>query len=452
MELTVHINRLPLELLTSMFITLVRASHSAPHIRNMTYGTTDYSILLASVCTCWRRIALGTPSLWTYVDLTRNRNLPKSCNYAELYFRRSVPLQLYVHLGRFSTQYNRHLASKGVPCWDTTLGLPEEIQSLLVAHAPRIRSFALDTCEHMTAVAALRALVHDVANHTLEDLAMRTGWKSELLADKRIEQLFTKLNALYLESHFPGRDSIPCHNLVELYLVGISWASSMEPLVRLLTANPGLRILHVMQSYYDTPETLYTRTVHLPNLRNLELNQLNGKMLTWFLNVIAPGPHDLDLRLRCTDVRITEDVALREAMIAFFQKSSIISLNIAVKCISLALLLSFLPRLRRLGLCLFRIYEDTFDGIDEITNVLVHLHTIDLEECVFYDDELYPGLRTLLTLPSVRQIWHISDGVYDHSQARFLKLFPGWGINTPLAECRELCRHMYSSPFRKDLQ
>ncbi|KAG9099287.1 hypothetical protein FS749_001604 [Ceratobasidium sp. UAMH 11750] len=448
MKPAVHINCLPSELLSLIFITVVNDGLSSLDLWDEPYVTTGYSTQLASVCAYWRHIALSTPTLWTHVDLTHNRDLTRTCKYAELYFQRSAHLQLYVHLGKFSTKHTAYRVppdSPG-PYWEAESDLPEPITSLLIAHAPRIRSFRLNAHDDAVVVAALLALISNAAGHSLDDLTMRLGCNGTLLEYQQMQALFKGLRALYLEQSCPDLASIPCHNLVELHLVNISTISSTKSLAHLLNSNHNLRIVRLRRFYHDTPKVSLTQTINLPNIRTLDLDQLAASTIKWLLNVMVPGPHSLDLRLYCMDSGTVEDVTLRDAMITFFQKAPVVSLTLSVECFPLTPILAFLPHLRHLGLYEFDLSLATFDRIEQVTNTLSHLHTIDLNDCIFDDyTKLYPGLRILLTLPSVQRIRYLECRYT--SGNRFLELLSDETITAQPTECPGLNRLVYSSPY-----
>ncbi|KAF8600323.1 hypothetical protein BDV93DRAFT_525475, partial [Ceratobasidium sp. AG-I] len=69
-----QINTLPPEILSSIFVTVVDASIYACSTGDDSYGTSEYPTLISSVCTYWRRVALGTPYLWSHIDL-----MPSNC-------------------------------------------------------------------------------------------------------------------------------------------------------------------------------------------------------------------------------------------------------------------------------------------------------------------------------------------------------------------------------------
>lgn len=60
---------LPVELVAQIFFIVAQESHASKGYRNLMRA----NLLLSSVCSQWRRIALATPSLWSYIHLSATR-------------------------------------------------------------------------------------------------------------------------------------------------------------------------------------------------------------------------------------------------------------------------------------------------------------------------------------------------------------------------------------------
>ncbi|KAF8600326.1 hypothetical protein BDV93DRAFT_559462 [Ceratobasidium sp. AG-I] len=138
---------------------------------------------------------------------------------------------------------------------------------------------------------------------------------------------------------------------------------------------------------------------------------MDKEFVMWFLKVLVPGPHELDLHFGDTRRPIPGDTSPEDAMISFFQRARVKTLSLQPEGVSLFPLLSSLQHLQNLRLVLVDVNANTFAGLETSTNLLPKLHTIDLNELDLEDySELPPGLHTLLSLPSVRRIRYLNCG------------------------------------------
>ncbi|KAG9079164.1 hypothetical protein FRC06_007905, partial [Ceratobasidium sp. 370] len=335
---------------------------------------------------------MATPILWSHIDL-------KCFTQAETYLQRSQNTQLHIRLARPHTGAVSPFSSENFPS--------ANIKSLLVAHASRFSSLAL-SAQPAGVVDTLSALLPLLAENILQDLMLRieAGDDDEsAILDEKLNQLFKALRTLYFEGFSLQLCDITCRNLVELSLVDPSGGKSAVELAHLLNSNPGLRSLKLCGftcDALDEPEE-----IRLPSLRILEINGLDERFMFWFLLELVPGKHDLDLFLDTIVPGEFEEEAFTELLAAFFRRASVKSLHLKeVAAIPLSPALRSLPELQHLSLteCCIDPME-TFYGMANVAKFLVKLHTIDLNNCdIDTDDELDPGLRTLLTLPSLQLI------------------------------------------------
>ncbi|KAG8735455.1 hypothetical protein FRC10_010479 [Ceratobasidium sp. 414] len=224
--------------------------------------------------------------------------------------------------------------------------------------------------------------------------------------EKKLDPFFKGLRTLYLESFYLQLPNITCRNLVELSLVDpqAQGNESAAELAHLLNSNPGLRSVKLRGFVCDAlgePEEIL-----LPSLRILEIYGLDERFMFWFLLVLMPGNHDLDI---CLDTFVPgefEEEVIATLLASFFARASVKSLYLKeVVAVPLAPVLRSLPDLQHLTLTECPIDYMSFNGIADVARFLVELHTIDLNDCdIGADDELDPDLRTLLTLPSLRTI------------------------------------------------
>ncbi|KAG8777265.1 hypothetical protein FRC12_000472 [Ceratobasidium sp. 428] len=422
-----YIKRLPTEVLSLIFTIVVNGSLYARYIRDKTYGSFDYPTLLASVCSSWRYVAIGNPKLWSCIDVTdltrEDTDNLKSFKQANLRLERSQNIPLAVHIGNpYADSFFRRLSMHH---------LPEDIETILISHGSRIQSIALDSCGLKNAVSALALLLGE-RDYPLTCLALRLedlDYNKKLLPPRQLSQLLESLHTLYLERASPNLGDLVCCNLVELYLIDILAPITATQLARLLNANPCLCIVKLTGSFSRVLASPHIHKIDLPNLHRLELDGFSIAFTKWFFAALVAGPHSLALCIQFCEgfsYSIVKDISLRESLISFFRRTSIKEFHLVENRLSLPAILPFIPDLQHLGLCLYNLNQSNinFHEMKSAVHKLVKLHTIDLNECEQESyDELNPGLRILLTLPSLRRIRHLNcGGELDEDREKFCGL------------------------------
>jgi hypothetical protein len=446
-----HINDLPSEILSLIFTTTVGWCRYARVIGDKTYGSIDCPTVLASVCARWRRVAIGIPKLWSYVDFTRKNNSLERLEHVNLYFQRSQNSPLRIHIGKFYKEYDENRPTPFTD--DLPTHADEQVVSLLRANAPRLQSLAFNYGHPGFVTDALSILLSLGTEHSLQELALRRDHglygNRRLLAPEQLNQLLKPLRALYLEKVSFDLSSVNCGNLVELHMVYPTIDPTTTQLFHFLSSNPHLRLIKFGGMRCHAPASPDAQVLHLPSLCSLELDHVNETLANWLLQILVPGPQELDLRLHCSSLTRLDEPTVRNALVSFLRRAPVKSLCFPGGWISLSPILTHLPHLQQLGLSVYDVTPSTFEGVEHTASALVKLHTIDLIECRFEDDSILdPGLRVLLTLPSLRRIRHIGCGqVFNpESQNRFRELISGDGISAQVSESPEL--HTELSPFR----
>ncbi|KAG8747678.1 hypothetical protein FRC12_014023 [Ceratobasidium sp. 428] len=451
------INTLPPEVLSSIFKAVVRTSLYARSVGDKSYGPVDCSTLLASICAHWRHVAIGIPGLWSYIDFTRNSNTSGNLEHAGLYLERSQDSPVYIHLGKFlEDDDERRVMSP-------TRALSEDMQSLLRILAPRLRSLALNFSHPQDAIDVLSIIFSQGVEYTLSELALNLqptrllgGIRLDLILEEHWSQYFRRLNSLHIQRLPISSLYLSCRNLTELYLTSMS-VDSGSPLIptiqkirEIVTNNPNLHTIKLSGSGFRIPSSFGTQPIHLPTLRRLELGSIDETFINWFLGSLVSGPRELDLHLDCSGMKYIADQTLKNTIVTFFQRTPVVSLHIAGRWIRLPPILSYLPRLQCFGLNVYDFEEGTLDGIEDAASILTNLHTIELNECNLQDSSaLDRGLKTLLTLPSIRQIRHFQCGSLSRrARERFHQLLSeDQDITARVVKAPELGYEMYSSPF-----
>lgn len=158
---------------------------------------------------------------------------------------------------------------------------------------------------------------------------------------------------------------------------------------------------------------------------------MSEDFVMWLFNTMIPGPHELDLRIKCIGNYRSSDTSLADTMLSFFQRTRVKSLYLKGDEIPLSSILASLPHLQTLRLSTFDFDPNTFAGLENTRNLLPKLRTIDLDECNLDDySYLYPGLRTIFSLPSVQRIRHLNCGEWqiEGEREEFIELLEGGGF------------------------
>ncbi|KAG8692233.1 hypothetical protein FRC08_009916 [Ceratobasidium sp. 394] len=433
-------HNLPLDLLSLIFTMIVHSAASARYAGDKRYGSIDYPILLASVCSYWRRTAINTPMLWNYVDLTRSRDPARSFEYAKLYIERSRNLPLRVYMGKLfrKPDATERIVAIKVPSVFSARArkLPGDMRLLLIENSPRMRSLALNaTCTHIV-IDVLSTLFLGGAGDSLRELALKvdTAFQVSPPITTQLGQLTKPLRILHLQGLQADLNFIPCGNLVELCLDDCDGFTAADVAI-FLNSNPSLCSVNFnCQNYPRLPASGSVQKIHLPNLRSLDFSGW-ADFTTWFFGGLETGPHALDFRF------CLYDTISRSTLIDFFKRTPIVTLRLTAHRLPLSLFLASSPRIQRLELDHWYIVPNTFDGIEDIVDKVTELHTIGLVGCLVgsYTDP-NPGFRALLTLPSVQKInyFECGDSSIPGNQDMFRELLMDTGITAQVVEAPEL--------------
>ncbi|KAF8606168.1 hypothetical protein BDV93DRAFT_521019 [Ceratobasidium sp. AG-I] len=388
------INRLPPEILSRIFVTLVRASQYAVFVHDRRYDEINYPVQLSSICVHWRQVAISTPTLWSSIELLRSSDSFYDPQYLDMFYERSANAPLSVRLGKFGHEYNLDAVN-------------EQLASLLRLYATRLYSLAIAYYFPGFSRKALSTLLAEKATGRVRKLALHTDWlDAPILADSSLQQhalseLFEPLHTLYLCSVCFDWNLVCCRNLVVLHLLrlGTVASPSAPQLASFLSANPTIRKLHIGDFESRSYESSLP-PINLPELQNLEFN-VSPAFTQWLFNLLHPGTRDITLQLH-TYAHKPPGTKYIEVFSRFFQRSRIITLRIlGDSWIPFSSVAAYLPHLETLGTHNpVRGYD--LSHVNTQYRLLTKLHTVELEYCATRDVE--SGLITVLSLPSVKQI------------------------------------------------
>ncbi|KAF8607398.1 hypothetical protein BDV93DRAFT_520277 [Ceratobasidium sp. AG-I] len=399
------VNKLPPELLSSVFIYLAKPNNTWP-TRIKVEGLADYSTVVSSVCVCWRRIAIGTPCLWSDIRVMREDDTVRDIEPINLWLKRSrnSPLRVLV---RNPVGLSRHHTSEDL-VYFKGIAL-NRIISVLCSCAPHLHSFTLECFGYSFDEQILSVLSSKGANSCIQELFLgrnlgKPGFLTLFAPSRKMSQLLAPLLVLHLEYLDVNLDYIPCQNLVDLRLIGISTRTSETKLARFCALNLGLQSF-VLHKVRITPP-VHAQPIHLPALRILDLS-LNIACLDWFLRLLVPPSHEVSLYL---GGKTGGDIALAafdSTLTSFLQRAQVKLLSIfsmTSGCQPVSLLPKPMPQLQHLRLDLK--YLDPAALAREFpASHLPKLHTVDLINLHARSDlNLDSGLGVLLSLPSVGRI------------------------------------------------
>ncbi|KAG8763609.1 hypothetical protein FRC11_000547 [Ceratobasidium sp. 423] len=308
----VPINSLPPEILTRIFRI---ASNGDP-------SCIDH---LAAVCSRWRSVSLGTCSLWTRIDYRPNIlnwRFRELLARAELHVSRSGQLPLDVHISAASELYAKH--AYGTALGDFCRKIAPYTQSLELDFEDFHTQWSNDSM-HSVFTAFLSGCKPGILTKLVTNDADRFGFfttgaernlvDSSLGVDiwhSELEEIFAPIRVLNLTGLFPRWTSQAYCGLVELRLYP-AYSSQSEydnpgtipesQLVTILSASPGLRLLHFDLHITDRvgDDGLAPRRACLTELEVLEADpgyeDNSFDVIESLLRLLEPGPKPLYLTI-----------------------------------------------------------------------------------------------------------------------------------------------------------
>ncbi|KAF8607396.1 hypothetical protein BDV93DRAFT_520276, partial [Ceratobasidium sp. AG-I] len=389
------------------------------------------------VCPHWRRVAINTSYLWTFIDVLRVDDTLRDLEAIDLWLERSQNLPLRLRVGKGETDIPGFSSTKANELLD---GLDNPLALLIRSCMSRLRSVALKYYHPDTVTNILSTLGSREVTHTITELAIRQAMHLQLntisnLFLTGLDSLLQPLRVLRLERGAIELKLIPCQNLVELQLINLYLIPSRNTLENLLRSNPNLEVFAFHGACVSWPPSLSApQPIELPSLRSIDVQTESGTLI-WLFPALLVGGHDLSLSVHATSLSGNAGLAtLSDTLVSFFRRTRIKSFSIGGNCPAFAPLFGCLPHLLHLGLDLFQVVTRTFDGIESTSGTMADLCTIEIDEYYPSNEEMHPGLCFLLSLPSVRQIILRPDGYYGQSdtKARVLKLLSKGGITAPV--------------------
>ncbi|CAE6349737.1 unnamed protein product [Rhizoctonia solani] len=399
------INKLPFELLCKIFITFAASLpvHDYPF-----HSFAHHTIQLSSVCTLWRQAVNAIPTLWNSINFTKQGTSLSELRYTYLCLERSRNAPVHLRIGRMN--FECPLPAMNV-----------ELSTLIHSIAPRLRSLAIafwsfDLAKEIlgTLDALAPNMLHELALHATSGAKLLYA-DSHFLPQESLDRILSALRYLYLDcvSLDWNMAYMSCRNLVELQLIEIpmnGYPTSLR-LTQLLESNKGLK--SVKFSRFELRDyTIHDgrASIELPELTRIEMN-MHPKFITWFFGLPITTTSDLSLRLRSYQVD-ADTMAVRVTLNAFFENHFVTSLCIWGDWLPFSCVSRTLRHLKTLMLYGHYLRKQVFEDMEEAATLLPHLHTIDIVECIAQIDDIEPGFRTLLSIPSMREIGIVGTSLY----------------------------------------
>ncbi|GBE84658.1 hypothetical protein SCP_0606370 [Sparassis crispa] len=270
------VNRLPNEILGEIFVIL----------RSLDYSNNISPVGMAwlrvtFVCQYWRGIALGMPSLWSSIDVTRD------LEFCRLYLQRSQNTLIDIH-------YPRDML---VRCRCSTHNVTGIIVMVL-PHAHRIRTLELGTMDKSHLLELFAALTIPMPHMEALELLRDDGWDD-----------LTPFN--------PPRDQFPALRSIALNPACIAWSSpllsrltnlelyyrtsdkllSMNTFLDMIQASPDLQSLVLWHAGPNVGASKDTRIVSLPQLRVIHLEDTSRTISSTLAHLAIPARAFLKIRI-----------------------------------------------------------------------------------------------------------------------------------------------------------
>ncbi|KAG8757911.1 hypothetical protein FRC11_004191 [Ceratobasidium sp. 423] len=338
----VPIHVLPSELMEHIFLFVSRMRWS------MQYGTFfrhwgSHPEVISHVCSRWRKISLGLPSLWRYINIpfiTEDVDATH-INRGVVFASRARPLLLDVLFYSENEFDGSSILSK-----------PEHLNPFISAIAPYTRSLKfvfssenelkdhhtiLSQCFKHCIPGTLKSLsisyhdeYHDTPPIFIDVATELPGYLQDICWDVKtadFDLVLESLTVLQLTGIYPFWTSKAYHGLVELRLYSGHDLVSEEHLQGILRASPALRILQLSIGIAEPlAKNTYITPVPLEHLEVLVVIEIDPNLLGTFLRWLAPGSKPLkfaianDTIINCNELQyqLTDDEVR-----SFFSRSNV---------------------------------------------------------------------------------------------------------------------------------
>ncbi|KAG8734709.1 hypothetical protein FRC10_011523, partial [Ceratobasidium sp. 414] len=371
----VPINRLPTEVLAYTFDGAVSESNLPQARWSKAQKPAEVAVLLASVSSHWRQVALATPALWSYIDLDPRGQL----EYQRLWLERSASHPLHIRFCKASPSYH-------------SLAQERAVADLIQPHLPRCQSLCLSLSERLAQLVLPQAC--GSCNRTSKNLHSLTLFSDDdyhgirsytaNVTEHELEQFLRPVRAIHLHNTQIGNwSSAAFHGLTELTLDDIfaPMLPTPQQLVNILRASPELRSLRLSSLAMPPTPSYEVGIVNLEKLEVLSLKNLPTPFTLWLLGRLVPRSEGLALRIDKALDDISEATIGLGLPFPTPDRIKVLYLcDHTQSILDLSRLLDFLPNLEALALRLITIERCKF-AFSEGSAQRSRLHTLDLADC-----------------------------------------------------------------------
>ncbi|KEP50357.1 putative F-box-like domain protein [Rhizoctonia solani 123E] len=333
------ITALPAEVLAHIFWLVIPGQSCLVHrsytgrISQLKYPL--YPDRLAHVCSFWRRVATGTPSLWTHIDIALDHSLnPALFARAKVYATRAGQLPLEIHISDPGSQRERKRESAirvgglklGDPSHNPAYNwedlhhfkifaselatVPIKILEIDLRIYNRVRDVYFSVLEYFFSHCKPGVLTQYIvrndsfgthSNYFIAPAGTPHSGASILLkvpAD-HLEELWRCTPVVRVGAICPYWTSKAYHGLVELHIHPSAPFISEPELFSILRSSPKLQVLHFNVDIYDLTDDEDFGPVYLEDLQDLNLMVRGGANIATYriLQRIVPGSRPLQLSL-----------------------------------------------------------------------------------------------------------------------------------------------------------
>ncbi|KAF8596240.1 hypothetical protein BDV93DRAFT_68354 [Ceratobasidium sp. AG-I] len=397
------IRQLPLEVLAFIFTIAVSSDRIERVLSHPKPLSVDFANVLASVCSHWRRVAIGIPELWTYVDLSRRGAL----DHASLWLERARNRAIDIRTGS-ETIY---------PDW-------RHQHTPLVQNANRARSLLLrggrdymnlwlsrwyqDGIPGTTTTLALHPALQD------DDLLHFPG--ASMPSQTTLDDLLRPISVLYLRHVVVAWGQVSFQDLVILCLADLEqdtagYTLTVDILYEILLASPRIRCLQLARLDLHPVESISGRQsfppVRLEHLETLEFSNVQEPEASQLLSIITPGSRSLAFAICSTGEYGNVDT---EYLLSFLQRSNVTTFYCGANTLA-----HFPPAIifALKNIEVLFLVDQTIDAnfsdsvlpkhitLDSIRTRWPKLHTLEFKDCEFED---IVDFKRLLSVCPIREL------------------------------------------------